>query len=98
MTPIFIAVWWGSWLTLALLDFLGAFTVFAAAGSDQLSVATRYRVFYYIVGIVSAALAMTLVLKTNARQENAHRLIWSKALQDEALGEQVRLAIPQPPA
>lgn len=50
-TPIFIAVWWGSWLTLGILDSLGAFMVFGAVGADQLLVATRYRILYYVVGV-----------------------------------------------
>ena len=97
-TPIFIAVWWGSWLTLGILDSLGAFTVFGALGADQLLVATRYHVFYDIVGVASAALAITVVQKINARQESAHRLIWSKTLRDEGLSDQERLAVPQPPS
>ena len=78
------------------MDSLGAFTVFGALGADQLLVATRYRIFYYIVGVASAALAITVVQKINARQEGAHRLIWSKTLQDEGPGDQERLAVPQP--
>jgi hypothetical protein len=97
-TPVFIAVWWGSWLTLGILDSLGAFTLFGALGADQLLVATRYRIFYYIVGVASAALAITVVQKTNARQESAHRLIWSKTLRDEGPGSPETLAVPQPPS
>lgn len=97
-TPIFIAVWWGSWLTLGLLDSLAAFTVFGALGGDQLLVATRYRIFYYIVGVASAALAITVVQKINSRQESAHRFIWSKTSLDEGLNDQERLAVPQPPS
>jgi hypothetical protein len=95
-TPIFIAVWWGSWLTLGILDSLGAFTVFGALGADRLLVAIRYRIFYDIVGVASAALAIAVVRNINARQEGAHRLIWSKTLQDEGPGGQERLAVAQP--
>jgi|GEM_PF-1955869 len=95
-TPIFIAVWWGTWLTLGILDSLGVFTVWGALGADRLLVATRYRIFYHIVGVASAALAIAVVRKINDRQESAHRLIWSKTLQDEGPGGQERLAVPQP--
>ena len=97
-TPVFIAVWWGSWLTLGILDSLGAFTVFRAMGADQLLVATRYSIFSSIVGVACAALAIAMVQKINARQESAHRLIWSRTLRDEGLSDQERLAVPQPPS
>lgn len=83
-TPIFIAVWWGSWLTLGLLGSLGVATIFGATGADQLSAATRYLMVYYVLGIACAALAITVVLKINARQESANRLIWSTTLQDSS--------------
>lgn len=72
-TPLVIVVWWGSWLASGFLDSLAAFMFFGATGSGQLLVAARYRLTCDVISIAAAALAIAVVLRINARQEDAHR-------------------------
>jgi len=72
-TPLFISLWWGSWLISRFMDSLSVFVVFGAGERDQLLVASRYRLVYDVISIAAAALAMTVVLAINARQERSNR-------------------------
>src|SRR5258708_611842 len=73
-TPVFIGLWWGSWLILGFLRSFSTVLVLGAGEVNQLAVASRFLLVHDVISIVSAALAMTVVLKINARQEVAHRL------------------------
>ncbi len=73
-TPPFIGLWWGSWLISGFLQSLGVFVVFGAGGANLVSVTSRLTLVYHVVGMVCAALAITVVLKINSRQENTDRL------------------------
>lgn len=86
-SSLFIALWWGAWLISRTLDSMGAFMVFGAPTRDQLSVATRFRLVTAVISIVSAALAMMVVLKINTRQETANRLSVAWAQREIKLGD-----------
>jgi hypothetical protein len=73
-TPVFIGLWWGLWLLSGFLDSIAVVMLFGAGQTDQMLVASRYRIVYYLTSVACAALAMAVVLKINARQENANRL------------------------
>jgi hypothetical protein len=82
-SPLLIVLWWGSWLTSRFWDWAGAQIAFGASTTiDEVLAASRFFVAGDVVGVASAALAITVVLKINARQESTNRLIWSKTLQD----------------
>ena len=72
-TPVFIGLWWGLWLLSGFLDSLSVVMIFGAGQTDQMMVASRSRIVYYLISIACAALAMSVVLKINARQENTNR-------------------------
>lgn len=86
-SSLFIGLWWGAWLISRTLDSMGAFMVFGARIGDQLSVATRFRLVTDVTSIVSAALAIMVVLKINTRQETANRLAARRAQVEVILGE-----------
>jgi len=90
-TPAFISVWWGSWLLSGFLDSLSVLVVFGAAAGNQQLVAGRYRAASDLIGIASAALAMTVVLAINARQERANRYIASRSVAAEPENEKYQL-------
>jgi hypothetical protein len=81
-SSLFIGLWWGAWLIARSFDSLGAFIVIGASQSDRLSVATRFRVVSEVVNIASAALAIMVVLKINARQEKSNRINMSQRERD----------------
>jgi hypothetical protein len=85
--PVFISLWWGLWLLSGFLDFISVVMVFGAGQADQLVVASRYRIVYYLTSVACAALAIAVVLKINARQENANRMNFST--------ESGKLAVPE---
>jgi|RhiMetdeSRZDD1v2_1073273.scaffolds.fasta_scaffold677685_1 hypothetical protein len=78
-TPVFISLWWGFWLLSGFLDSISVVMVFGAGQTDQMVVASRYRIVYYLTSIACAALAIAVVLKINARQEEANRVNFSTA-------------------
>ena len=73
-TPVFIGLWWGLWLISGFLDSFSVFMVFGTGADNRLLVASRFRLVYAVISIASAALAITVVLRTNARQEDANRV------------------------
>jgi hypothetical protein len=73
-TPVFISLWWGSWLISGFIDSFGRFMIFGAEKADQLLVASRYRLAYDVISMACAALAITVVLRINARQEDTNRV------------------------
>ena len=82
-TPAFIAAWWGSWLISGFLQSFGVLMVLGAGKADQLSVASRVTLVSDVISITCAALAITVVLKINARQEAANRLYSSIEVQPD---------------
>jgi len=78
----FIGLWWSAWLLAGVFDSLGVFMVIGSNQSDQLSVATRFLVVSDVVNAASAALAIMVVLKINARQEKSNRLNASQQGED----------------
>jgi hypothetical protein len=86
-SSLFIVLWWGAWLISRTLDSMGAFMFIGAPTRDQLSVATRFRLVTEVISIVSAALAMMVVLKINTRQETANRLASGLAQGEIKLGD-----------
>ena len=71
---MFISLWWGSWLISGFLDSFGRFMIFGAEKADQLLILSRYRLAYDVISLACAALAITVVLRINARQEDANRV------------------------
>jgi uncharacterized protein DUF4328 len=84
-TPIFIGLWWGSWLLSGFLSSLSAFMVFGdVVGEDETDpflAAARFRIVYDVVSAVCAVLAIVVVLKINERQESTNRLNLAAAQQ-----------------
>lgn len=86
-SSLFIALWWGAWLFSRTLDSMGSFMILGAGIGDQLSVGTRFRLVTDVMSILSAALAMMVVLKINARQETANRLAVARAQREIKLND-----------
>ena len=78
----FIGLWWSAWLLAGIFDSLGVFMVIGSNQPDQLSVATRFLVVSDVVNAASAALAIMVVLKINARQEKSNRINASQQGED----------------
>jgi len=72
--PMFIALWWGAWLISGFLRSFSAIMVFGTGETNQHLVASRFLLVYDVISITSAALAITVVLKINSKQEVAHKL------------------------
>ena len=71
--PIFITAWWGLWLFSGFLDFLSATMILGLGRGNEASAAGQYRILSYIANIACAALAAAVVLKINAKQEEANK-------------------------
>ena len=71
--PAYFGLWWGLWLLSGLLDFFSAFMILGGGLANQQLVASRYRLVYDVVSITCAVLAIVVVLRITARQENTNR-------------------------
>jgi hypothetical protein len=85
--PPLIVLWWGSSLALFFLDSTAAKMFFGASTIDDLLAANRFSVAGDVIGIVCALLAITVVLKIDARQQ---RLNSSVSLLDSRQPEIVK--------
>ena len=72
-TPVFVTAWWGLWLFSGFLDFITATMIFGVGQGNEAPV-IRYRLLSYLANIACAALAVAVVLKINASQEEANRV------------------------
>ena len=86
-TPVFISLWWGLWLLSGFLDFISFAMVAGGGQAEQLLVASRQRIVYYLVSIACAGLAIALVWRIDARQEDANRANSSTAVERPGLSE-----------
>lgn len=85
-TPVFIGLWWGSWLLLGFLNSFGLLMVFgdafAEGEADPLLAAARFRIACNVISAACALLAIVVILKVNARQESTNRINSARALEE----------------
>jgi hypothetical protein len=71
--PVYFGVWWGLGLLSGFFNFFSTFVILGGGQTNQLLVASRYRIVYTAVNIAYAALAIAVVMRITARQETTNR-------------------------